>query len=225
MFRISAVFALVVLCTSTAAPRALAEPYWIAYEGDDFPENEGWVRSTVGTPPERWLEDGSLFIDSRAHLLASDNYTVYFDGGLDPEPGEMFVMRWRLNVHEVAPWEDPGVYVVSDDLWTVLFVFGDGYVSSTHEYNVTADFEPGVFHEFELRSDDMRSYELHIDGNLALEGAFFEGFFSSCAGWGDVVRGGVSLAEWDYLRFGVVPEPAAWLMTIIALPLLSKRRC
>jgi hypothetical protein len=23
---------------------ALATPYWVAWEGDDFPENEGWLR-------------------------------------------------------------------------------------------------------------------------------------------------------------------------------------
>ena len=200
-----------------------ADEYWITYEGNDLPENEGWERHSSDPPAERWLEEGSLFIDSRADLHTTDNYTVYFDGGLDPEPGETFVMRWKLNVHEAGPWEDPGVYVISDELWAVLFVFAEGYVSSTHEANVSAEFEAGMFHEFEMRSGNMRSYELYIDGDLAIEGVFFEGFFSPCAGWGDVVHGGASLAQWDYFRFGVVPEPAAWLMTTISLPLLRRR--
>jgi hypothetical protein len=201
-----------------------ADEYWIAYEGNDFPENEGWVRHASDPAAERWLEDGSLFIDSRADPHTTDNYTIYFDGGLDPEPGETFIMSWQLNVHEAVPWEDPGVYVVSDELWTVLFVFAEGYVSSTHEPNASAYFEPGVFHEFELRSGDMRSYELYIDDDLAIEGVFFEGFFSPCVGWGDVVHGGASLAQWDYFRFGVVPEGSAWLMSLILLVAFRRPR-
>ena len=196
---------------------AQADQYWIAYEGNDFPENEGWVRSTVGTPPDRWLEDGSLFIDSRADLHTTDNYTIYFDEGLDPEPGETFLMRWRLLVHEAFPWEDPGVYVISDELWAVAFIFAEGHVLSTHEANVFAYFEPGVFHEFELRSADMRAYELYIDSALAIEGAFSESFFSACAGFGDNVRGGASLAQWDYFRFGVVPEPRSAMLLSVGL--------
>ena len=200
---------------------ARGEQYWIAYEGNDFPENEGWVRSTIATPPERWLEDGSLFIDSRADPHTTDNYTIYFDAGLDPEPGETFIMRWRLNVHEATPWDDPGVYVISDDHYAVMFVFAERYVLSTHEGNVFAYFEPGMFHEFELRSGDMRSYELYIDGDLAIEGVFSESFFSACAGWGDVVAGSASLAQWDYFRFGVVPEPAGAAMALAAIVALS----
>ena len=26
------------------APNVLGDPYWIGYEGNDFPENEGWRR-------------------------------------------------------------------------------------------------------------------------------------------------------------------------------------
>ena len=50
-----------------------AEPYWIAYEGNDFPENEGWERYVTGPPAVRWLEDGSLFVDSRADTHTADN--------------------------------------------------------------------------------------------------------------------------------------------------------
>ena len=36
-----------------AAGAAWAEPYWIAYEGNDFPENEGWVRYATNPPAQR----------------------------------------------------------------------------------------------------------------------------------------------------------------------------
>ncbi len=71
------------------------------------------------------------------------------------------------------------------------------------------EFKPGAFHEFELRSADMRGYELYADGAFAVEGVFFESLFGPGIWWGDFVRGSSSLAAWDYFRFGVVPEPGA----------------
>ena len=207
MRRLLPIVGLLAGCCLMGTNSAWAEQYWIAYEGNDFPENEGWVRHVSDPPAQRWLEGGSLFIDSRAGVHTVDNYSIYFDGGLDPEPGETFIMRWRLLVHEAFPWEDPGVYVISDELWTVTFIFDEGSLLSVYEPNVSAKFEPGVFHEFELRSGDMRRYELYIDDQLAIEGVFFEGLFSPLVGFGDIT-GGASLAQWDYFRFGVVPEPA-----------------
>ena len=113
------------------------------------------------------------------------------------------------------------MYVISDDHYAVMFVFAERYVLSTHEGNVFAYFEPGMFHEFEMRSGDMRSYELYIDGELAIEGVFSESSFPACAGFGDVVSSW-SLAEWDYFRFGVVPEPNT--ATLFFVGLLAGRR-
>ena len=93
-------------------------------------------------------------------------------------------MQWRLKIHEAAPWDDPGVYIISDDQYAVALVFAEGYVLSTFEHDVYAFFEPGVFHEFELHSSDMRSYQLYIDDDLAIEGLFDDSFISPCAGWG-----------------------------------------
>jgi hypothetical protein len=205
-----------------AAP-AGAEQYWIAYEGNDFPENEGWERYATDPPAQRWLEDGSFFLDSRTGVHTVDNYTIYFDaGGLDPDAGQTFIMRWKLKVEDSHLW-DGGVYVTSDDQYEVVFMFDEGSLLSLYEPDVYAEFEPGAFHGFELRSGDMRSYELYIDGDLAIEGTFFEGLFSACVGFGDIT-GGTSLTAWDYFRFGVIPEPAAWLMGVILLPVSRRRR-
>jgi hypothetical protein len=220
---------LISLATSVllATAPVWAEPYWYAYEGNDFPENEGWERYATDPPAERWLEDGSFFIDSRDGVHTVDNYTIYFDeGGLDPEPGETFIMSWRLNVHEAVPnREDPGVYVISDDLWSVAFLFDEDSLQSFYEPTVDVELEPHVYHEFELRSGDMRSYELYVDGELAIEGVFFEGFFSPYVGFGDIT-GGRSLAAWDYFRFGVVPEPCSLLMLVgLCIGAGRTRRC
>ena len=73
---------------------------------------------------------------------------------------------------------------------------------------ITAD----VFHEYRLLSWDMHAYELYIGGELARVGSFWDGLLSSKFAWGDGVSGAASLAHWDYVQFGVVPEPCAvWL--------------
>lgn len=99
---------LISLLTLASSYVAVGDEYWIAYEGNGFPENEGWIRDASDPAAERWLQGGSLFIDSRADILMFENYyKTSFGGGLDPGPGEMFIMRWGLTVHEAAPWDDP----------------------------------------------------------------------------------------------------------------------
>jgi hypothetical protein len=71
---------------------------------------------------------------------------------------------------------------------------------------MSATFEPGVFHRFELRSWDMRSFELSIDDTLALAGDLVHVITASKVTWGDGAVGSASLSHWDYYRFGVVPE-------------------
>ncbi len=203
-----------------AACPALGEQYWIAYEGNDFPENEGWTREYGAGGAERWIEDGALVLDSLDDILIYDFYAI--SRSVDPEPAELFVMRWRLLVDEVTPREDPGVAVFSDDSWGVGFLFGESYVESAYEDGLMAPFEPGASHLFEFRSWDMRGYELRIDGQAALAGEFYDTFSASQVAWGDGGQGSYSMARWDYFRFGVVPEPRS--VSLFALGLLAGRR-
>jgi len=200
-------------------PVATAEEYWIAYEGNDFPENEGWLRISYGQP-ERWLEDGCLVIDSRGSVSWVEFYQLNMGGNLDPGPGELFVMQWRLRIDE-AYGGDITVGVYSDDKWAAAFQLYADTISSVFELDTSAPFLPDVFHEFELRSSDMRSYELYIDDELAIEGSFWLSLTESRVGWGDSVQGAASLSRWDYFRFGVVPEPSSALL--LGLGLLIRR--
>ncbi|MBN2446631.1 MAG: hypothetical protein JXO22_07895 [Phycisphaerae bacterium] len=207
------VFLITCLVAMTNAP-ANAAPYWVTYDGNDFPENEGWTH-TEGEPPAlRWIEDGMLVIDSRADNNTTDGNSAPLPDSMDPEEGETFIARWRMRILEVALYEDPGVYVCSDNQFSMGFVFGMDYVS---EYgpNHSAGFSPGEFHTFELRSCDMLSYTLFIDGSLGFEGESSESYSPTQVGFGDNVRGGTSLTQWDYFEFGVVPEPATCVFAFV----------
>ena len=214
---------LTIACLFAAtAPAAFAAPYWVAWEGDDFPENEGWQRVVDGIgPAERTLADGIMTIDGLADTQIDDYYRI--ERPLDPEPDEQFIMQWRLRVHDVVgsplALYDPGVAIFSDDDWTVSLLFGTDFIRSFHEHMVIP-IEPDVFHEFEFRSLGMRSYELYVDGTLVHDGFFWEPTFeSSKVAWGDLARGSASLTDWDYFRVGVVPESGT--LSLVAIVICS----
>src|SRR5262249_20346055 len=77
---------------------ALGTPYWVAYEGDDFPEAEGWERHTSGGGAVRSLLDGVLTLDSLQSPLIFDDY--FWRRQLNPGPQELFVCEWRVRVTE-----------------------------------------------------------------------------------------------------------------------------
>ncbi|MBU0618096.1 MAG: hypothetical protein KKI02_10300, partial [Planctomycetes bacterium] len=81
-----------------------AEQYWITYEGDDFPENEGWERRTREGGAVRWLEDGALVLDSTGSLWITDSYR--HEDIRRPESGELFVAEWRMRVDEFVDYYD-----------------------------------------------------------------------------------------------------------------------
>lgn len=215
------------LVANIAAPLH-AEQYWLAWEGNDYPENEGWERRINGVGPAvRTLGDGIMSIDGRADRQIDDYYRM--DRSLNPEPGELFVMQWRLRVNEVIGHPlglyDPGVGLFSDDDNELTFVLGVDFIRSYHEDGAIIPIEPFVFHEFEVRSFDMQTYELRIDGTTARTGEFWKpNFRRSGVDWGDYTRGSASLTDWDYFRFGVVPEPSS-LALILALAGGARRTC
>lgn len=137
------------------------------------------------------------------------------------EAGEEFVMQWRIRVNQVdghpLALYDPGAAVWSDDDWTVSLLFGTDFIRSFHE-RIEFSMQPGVFHNFEFRSTDMRSYQMFVDGLMIHVGSFWEPTFDrSRVHWGDRARGSASLTDWDYFRFGVVPEPSSGVLLLTLL--------
>jgi hypothetical protein len=207
---------------------AHGEPYWVAWEGNDFPENEGWQRIVNGPQPaERTLADGIMTMDSLATDHSQDFYNMY--GASDPGDEDEFIVQWRLRVNQVN-WDnpnfpyDPGWSVNSADGWRAVFAIG------VHEFHnlleqIDVQFEPGVFHVWEFRSPDMRTFTISLDGAPISSGAFMPGLPDAHVAWGDFGGGPTSNVDWDYFRFGVVPEPTASLSALtLALTYNSRRR-
>jgi hypothetical protein len=206
-----------------------AEPYWVAYEGNDYPENQGWERTF--TDPNgivgqggaiRTLENGHLIIDSREDVSIVDFYEL--EHPVDPPSGEMFIMRWRLRVDQVSSGYayDPSIGVFSDVFGGVAFEFAEDGLRSVFEGFEKFAYAPGVFHGFEFVSSDMMAYELSIDGSLLVSGEFDPLATSGPrVYWGDSIQGGASLATWDRFEFGTVPEPNGGFSMVFLLIILS----
>ena len=220
MIRISCLLTACLLFVSTAS----ADPYWIAYEGNDFPENEGWTRLWNGPFAERWIEDGSLFIDTRPVLSTCEWYEQH-PSAVAPQDTELFVLQWRVKIDEFSGGQlGPSISVFSDDCWAVAFYMNNDSIWSAFECDVYASYEPNVYHEYYLQSSDMRYYELYLDGALAIQGQFWESVTTNKISWGEGTSSSVSVSSWDYVRFGVVPEPSSGVAVLVLIQAFMTRR-
>jgi len=210
--------ALAALLLALGVHAGRADEYWIAWEGDDLPENQGWERNWgnwqgqyQGPGAVRTLANGVLSYDSMYDPYVWDFSVMRRPGQMDPDPGEEFLMQWRLRVDQVTHWwGDPTMFVSSDDIgegncYILSFVWNDGSVVSAFEPNVAIPVGTREFHTYEMRSPDMRTYELWIDERVALRGSFWLRWTPSRLAWGDGTQGVASVHHWDYFRFGVIP--------------------
>lgn len=207
-----------------AVHTAHGDQYWIAYEGDELPENEGWVRNFSAGGANRYIEDGALVIDS---LASTDIYDSYeWPGITNPEVGERFVAEWSVLVEETDVWFDNGVGVardgVSGDLRVLL---GTDQLLISDEWT-QYPFAPGMFHQYRLESSDMQSFQLFVDGEHAASGVFqTPSILNSFVDFGDIHIGAASRSRWDYFRFGVAPEPEACVGCVLGIVLIARKFC
>jgi hypothetical protein len=207
------------------ASPVLAIPYWFAWEGNDFPENQGWTRSYNNAGDVRTLNGGMMTLDGMSVPPGYDSHRIDYPGSIDPDPNEMFVMQWRMRVQEVVPnrW-DVSIGVFSDESWAAGFHYSETQTRSAFEPAVL-DISPNLFRDYEFRSDDMRTYELFVDGVLVHSGAFVHVVTASRMAWGDGFAFTQSTSVWDYVRVGVVPESAPlWILLVLAMIATSVRR-
>jgi hypothetical protein len=189
------------------AAAAYGDQYWFDFEfndPNDLPNGDGWARHFA---PQAFgvVQDGVLTYDSN-DPQSYDYFEYHRPGALDPGPHEIFLFQWKLWVEWVSYWGDPGVSVMSDDGWVVMLIFDVNVIHSFHEYE-DIPIPPGAWHVYTLVSTDMRFYDLYADASLIRHGWFADRFITSCVQFGDLGQGPTSGHHWDFLRFGVMPDP------------------
>lgn len=211
MIRICAI----VLTTLAVVSPAPADEYWVAYEGNNFPENVGWNRTFTAGGATRRIEDGALVIDSTESRDISDWYQTTEIS--DPGPAELFIAEWRVRLDQFDRYD--ALFTIARDTTPghTAFLFGDDNVWILTD-SIVIDVEPYRWHEYRLTSRDMDSFDLFIDGKFVHAGSFeSQSFLQSFVAFGDGGVGASSLSRWDYVRFGVVPEPSSATMWMLIL--------
>ena len=191
----------VVVCVLAAGSVARGALFWRCWEGNKYPEQEGWYRTVRGGGAERTLANGMLTLDGMASGSIVDEY--HWEAPLVPAPGQYFRVDWRMRVDQVAGIADPLLAITAGGRGEVFLLYQEAAIYSMYEY-VWINFAPGVFHKYSLTSGDLLTYDLRIDGQLVYSGHFVGPSPTSGVGWGDGAEAASSLSVWDYVRFGVV---------------------
>jgi hypothetical protein len=112
-------------------------------------------------------------------------------------------MQWRLRVDEVAGFMDPAVTAWSEGYGRILLSYSESAIYSDLERIWIANFEPHVFHDYRLVSEDLLSYTLSIDGSVVYTGQMVSPSYTQASGgairqWGGGVGqfGSMSRLEW-----------------------------
>jgi hypothetical protein len=189
----------------------------ITYEGDTFPEDheDPWER-TGTLDADRSLRGGWLIIDVDLgdwEPPPGGEQDFYKRWG-PKSPGEPFFVEWRC-ISDAPNTEIPGTggsvlnavgfnvinhFTITEDkvrIWrgnTVPFVF--------------VDIESGVPHTYRVEHYADQLYIYYIDGEIVDSGIPRGGFPNASARiiWGSKMWWTPSTNEWDYVRYGTIPE-------------------
>ena len=183
------------------AASAGAETYWLRYEGDDYPENEGWTRIWNQPFAQRAIEDGVFVLDASADRHTCEWYEYYTDNGCawpmeaveTGEPSSHFFVQWNVEIDRSSgsDWGGTTVAFFAPDSSAVSFSLSEDTIRSLFEPGVSAVYAGGVPHEFEVRFSDMQGYELYIDGSFAFAGSFYDSIWSNKILFGEPIAVGL----------------------------------
>jgi len=193
-----------------------AELFWISYDASCglYPEEVGWTRTTHGGGAVRSLADGILTLDSTASSMINDSYRM--ERPTTPGPGETFVCEWRMCLAEHSGFGESLMSMRADDGAGAQFRYWMDHVQSEDGWSVP--ITPGVFHTYRLESVDMYAFSLWIDDAFVRTGDFDRpGPPVPYAAFGDGSYGASrSITQWQYFRFGIVPEPGGLMLALVA---------
>lgn len=198
------------------------------YDGNALPEEVGWIAFPHGTP-EIKLEKG-IYIQT---FDAPGDQIFYHRSIAEFSDAPSFFAEWRVQTDVPASSLDTLQTRAS------LVLFGNTGVS--YHFRFT-DFEalftrsdlsllfvpitPGVLHTYRIELPDDDTYRFLVDGILVDSGAQ-PGAFPTVASeiaWGGRFFAPSHTVQWDYIRYGVIPEPATATLLLIGTTLLTLRR-
>ena len=227
----SSVVALLCLGVSSVAS---ADVPPVFFEGDCFPEELGFERTTHHRP-DRWIDDG-WFVqeidvgDGDGSPYSGELDTYLYD--LGPYTGEPFYVEWRMITD--APNEEIDAHsgganmilVGGDVAYRCSMASGLAGILRGYPYPIQYfEIEPGVPHTYRLEVYGAEYFSLSIDEVIVDDGLPEADWPTPDAliSFGSRYYLNEHITQWDYIRFGSIPEPASGLM-LLAGSLFVQRR-
>ena len=192
----------------------------VTFEGNDFPENVGWERISF-LEADRTLDEG-WFVQSFDRPGEQDFYRRGLGAfaGVDP-----FFVEWRVQTN--APMS-----LLDENKIPVVVVAG-GHSGAFYHTTMTdervqlfrdtsiplviVEIEPGLPHTYRLELYGPDFFAWQIDG-VTVESGAPQGAYpgsDSRLTWGAEYHPNGHAARWDYVRYGLIPEPGT---TVFLLP-------
>lgn len=218
------------ICAVLLSTAASGNTFWVSYEGNDYPENEGWTRRYGSQYPyvhgaQRDITDSVLSLDSLGDYQVYDYYYRLLPEELSLGSGEEFVVRWRNRVDAVEGYRGPSVTIIGRDSLASFHFEPDAIILTPQYGEVSLSVAPGVFHAYELRTGNWRHFDLFIDGQLRLQAPFDSIHYQDDRiSFGDTNSSAGTLSHWDFFRYGIVPEPATLALLVAGLSVALRRR-
>ncbi len=193
---------------------------YIAYEGEVFPEDDGWTVTGNPQDPSRYtrsISDGIFTI----HATADGVATVYYERERPLTSNNIFY-EWRSRTSNNDGASLISLSLMRPSFWsqiilgwradqaTAYFYQEAGIVSAWTQVSLT----PGEFHTFRVESNGAL-HTLYIDGVERLSDEL-----QAPTGLNGLVKFGFlkthdnipTESDWDYIRVGEVPEPCTLLL-------------
>ena len=213
-----------------------AAPFHLRYDADGtFPEEEGWHREFSDPTGElqRSALDGTFHLNTLASPGIYDFYMLS-DPRLQPGPDEWLEVNWRMLTRSAdAPntISDVEVAIINGDQEYAQFFLGPDFVSGPGFPGIDPHYvyplDAEVWHEYSFVSADLQSFELYVDGELAIASSFVGISWTPgpTVAFGDTGIGLVSDSLWDFVEVQVVPEPSTVsLLAVLVWLIRGKKR-
>jgi hypothetical protein len=191
------------------------------YEGDSFPDEDGWDAIQVFCDPDLLIETGGF----RATVELCDPYPP--PGGKEAtyrvhqpsmDNSVRFFAEWRFESTAEAtelPWGGGGNLGLGDDgaaNYTFAFGLDEGNMNRGNIFGLsTVNYEAGVPHVFRLEHYEAEQYIWYVDGEVVDSGVP-EAFFPDTdfrIVWRTKAAWLPNTTWWDYIRFGDIPTDAS----------------
>jgi hypothetical protein len=204
-------------------PAVLARGEVVSYEATSFPEEEGWEIVALYCDPDLWIDDGWFFqhVDSCEGVPPPGGQQESLARSLSDFVGsQAFFIEWRLYADGDRS-EIPGAAPAVLCAWC-YHIAGYHFVMARDQVRFVrnnpidlvlfVDMEPGVphTHRLELYGED-QPYVWYIDREIAhsdMPGGAYPAYDPTIS-WAASSWYLESTVQWDYIRYGTIPEPGS----------------